>query len=82
MITSQFDIYFHLWSNGTPNWEKEKCIWEDEQEREWSKVLAKSTKRSLKKANNKHVTFAKTLVQSPPKIMAKSPGGVLRSPLG
>ena len=62
VITSQFDIYFHLWSNGTPNWEKEKRLWEEEQEREWSKVLAKVTKRSLKKATSKHVTFAKTLV--------------------
>ena len=30
VITSQFDIYFHLWSNGTPNWEKEKRLWEEE----------------------------------------------------
>jgi hypothetical protein len=49
VITSQFDAYFHLWSNGMPNWEREKHLWEEEQEKEWSIVLSKSTKRSIKK---------------------------------
>ena len=74
VITSQFDIYFHLWSNGTPNWEREKRLWEEEQEREWSTVLYKSTKKSIKKANNKRVSFAKNLVQKPPRQPAQPPG--------
>jgi len=30
VISSQFDVYFHLWNNGMPNWECEKRIWEEE----------------------------------------------------
>jgi len=71
VISSQFDVYFHLWNNGMPNWEREKRIWEKEQEKEWSTVLSKSTKRSIKKANNKRVSFAKTLVQMPPEKPAQ-----------
>ena len=26
VISSQFDVYFHLWNNGMPNWEHEKCL--------------------------------------------------------
>jgi hypothetical protein len=63
VITSQFDVYFHLWSNGMPNWEREKRLWEEEQEKEWSTVLSKSTKNSIRKANNKRVSFPKHLVQ-------------------
>ena len=33
VITSQFYVYFHLWSNGMPNWEREKRLWEEEQEK-------------------------------------------------
>jgi len=67
-ITTQlFDVYFHLWNNGTPHWEKEKCAWEIEQEEEWTRVYSKREKRSLKKQENsqKRVRFAKKLVQSP-----------------
>jgi len=34
VITNMFDIYFHLWNNGTPHWEREKHAWEIEQEKE------------------------------------------------
>jgi hypothetical protein len=34
VISSSFDVYFHLWNNGTPHWEKEKRVWEIEQEKE------------------------------------------------
>ena len=50
VITSQFHVYFHLWNNGMPNWEREKRLWEEEQEKEWSTVLSKNTKRSIKKS--------------------------------
>lgn len=33
VITSTFDIYFHLWNNGVPHWECEKRAWEIEQEK-------------------------------------------------
>ena len=68
MITKSFDIYFHLWSNGTPNWEREKRAWEIEQEKEWTYVQSKRTKKALKKKENvKRVHFAEKIVQSPNK---------------
>jgi hypothetical protein len=66
VIGSVFDVYFHLWSNGAPHWEREKRLWEAEEERKWSKVLTKSQKRAEKKKSNKRVSFAKRLVSSPP----------------
>lgn len=32
VIGSSFDVYFHLWSNGAPHWEREKRLWEIESE--------------------------------------------------
>lgn len=26
-----FDIYFHLWNNGVPHWDREKRLWEEEE---------------------------------------------------
>jgi hypothetical protein len=49
VITSMFDVYFHLWSNGAPHWEREKRLWEIEQEKERTTVLSKSSKREEKK---------------------------------
>lgn len=66
VIGSVFDVYFHLWSNGALHWEREKRLWEAEEERKWSKVLTKSQKRAEKKKSNKRVIFAKRLVSSPP----------------
>jgi len=57
-----------------PNWEREKCLWEEEQEKEWSTVLSKSTKRLIKKVNNKRVSFVKKLVQMTPEKLAQPPG--------
>lgn len=70
VITSMFDVYFHLWNNGTPHWEREKRAWEIEQEKEWTKILSKSSKREAKKMEKtqKHVHFAKKIIQSPPKV--------------
>jgi hypothetical protein len=74
VITSSFDIYFHQWRNSTPHWEKDKCDWEIEQEKEWTKVLSKAAKKEAagKAAPNnvqheKRVHFAENLVQSPPR---------------
>ena len=65
VITNMFDIYFHLWNNGTPHWEREKHAWEIEQEKEWTKVLSRSSKKAAAKASKsqKKVSFAKQLVQ-------------------
>lgn len=70
VTTPMFDLYFHLWNNGTPHWEREKRAWEIEQEKEWTKVLSKSSKREAKKKekDQRHVHFAKNLIQSPPKV--------------
>jgi hypothetical protein len=55
-IGDHFDAYFHLWRDGTANWEKEKRLWDLEQEREWSEVMSRSKKRKAK--SSKKVTFA------------------------
>jgi len=71
VISSSFDVYFHLWNNGTAHWEREKRAWEIEQEKEWTTVLSKSAKRQAKaKAKDqnpvpKKVRFAQPLVQYP-----------------
>lgn len=68
-MTLSFDVYFHLWNNGTPHWEHEKRAWEIEQEKEWTLVLSKSSKKEAKKKENlKRVHFAKPIVQPPPKV--------------
>lgn len=70
VIGSTFDVYFHLWNNGTPHWEREKRAWEIEQEKEWTKVLSKCSKKAAAKASKpqKRVSFAKQLIyHSPPK---------------
>jgi len=33
-IGRSFDVYFHLWKNGVPHWEREKILWEEEEEEE------------------------------------------------
>lgn len=53
VICSTFDCYFHLWNNGTPHWEREKRAWELEQEKEWTEVLSKSSKKRLPRQNLK-----------------------------
>ena len=60
-ISSTFDIYFHLWNNGTPHWEHEKRAWEEEQEKEWTKVVYKRSKKAAAKSAQppKKVRFAK-----------------------
>ena len=30
-IGASFDVYFHLWNNGVPHWEREKILWEEEE---------------------------------------------------
>jgi hypothetical protein len=46
-IGDSFDVYFHLWSNGAPHWEREKRLWEEEEAKQWTKVLSKSQKEWL-----------------------------------
>jgi len=68
-IGSSFDVYFHLWNNGVPRWEREKHLWEIEQEKEWIKYMSKSQKRKERLRNSgfqKKVYFAKKLVQDSP----------------
>jgi hypothetical protein len=37
-IRTSFDVYFHLWSNGAPHWEREKRLWEAEEAKRWKKA--------------------------------------------
>jgi hypothetical protein len=68
-IGDSFDVYFHLWSNGAPHWEREKRLWEEEEAKQWTKVLSKSQKRvasrssSSSKCFRKRVRFAEKIVQ-------------------
>lgn len=39
-----FSIFFHLWSGGGPNWQKDYDLWRSEQEAEWTLVGSKSKK--------------------------------------
>jgi len=68
-IAKNFDVYFYLWHNGTPNWEREKRLWEEEQAHEWTLVRSKQSQcasRSIPK-QNKRVHFAENwIMRSPP----------------
>ena len=68
VIGSCFDIYFHLWSNGAPHWERGKCIWEQEQALEWT-LVQHSPKKRAHATPAKRVRFAPKLVQDPPTRM-------------
>jgi hypothetical protein len=73
-------VYFHLWSNGAPHWEREKRFWEAEEAKQWSKVLSKNQKRlaskstSSSKINGKRVRFAERIVQASPIVKSKPSG--------
>jgi hypothetical protein len=72
VIGKSFDIYFHLWSNGAPHWEREKRLWEEEA-KSWNYVMSKRQKQASKKIWKKKVHFAKNLVQDSPKFKFKPP---------
>lgn len=77
-IGDHFDAYFHLWHDGTPNWEREKRLWELEQEKEWSKVMSKAQKRKAK--SDKRVSFASSPMyyrRKPPLERVKSSNVIL-----
>lgn len=68
-IGSSFDVYFHLWSNGVPHWEREKRLWELDQEKGWTRIVSKRQKRQAKQTSQfsqKKVRYAETLVQGSP----------------
>lgn len=43
-VDNHFDVYFQLCHNGTPHWEREKRLWEEEQEQEWTIILSNRQK--------------------------------------
>jgi len=71
VIGSSFDVYFHLWSNGAPHWEREKRLWEEEEAKKWYDVLRMSQKRAEKaKAKvsvKKSVRFSSKLISDSPR---------------
>jgi hypothetical protein len=79
-IRDSFDVYFHLWSNGAPHWEREKRLWEAEEAKQWTKVLSKNQKRvaskssSSSKISRKRVRFAEKIVQDSPVTKLKPYG--------
>ena len=70
-IAEHFDVYFHLWRDGAPNWEREKRLWEQEQLKEWHFVMSKAEKRKSK--SSKKVTFAPVPMRSPVRSSRRSP---------
>jgi hypothetical protein len=64
VVAKSFDVYFHLWSNGAPHWEREKRLWEEEEAKKWSTVLSKCQKRAAKSqaSSAKKVRFAPQIV--------------------
>lgn len=69
-IGEHFDVYFHLWRDGTPNWERENRLWELEQAKEWTEVLTKRAKRQSK--SSKIVNFAKNPIFIPRSLYTSS----------
>jgi len=69
-IGETFDVYFHLFNNGVPHWEREKRLWEEEEAKKWTLVLSKCQKRNAKSqsanASAKKVRFAPKLVLASP----------------
>ena len=66
IIGSHFDVYFHLWSNGAPHWEREKFLWEQEQLKEWTTVQPRKKKHST--STPQRVWFSQKLVHDSPPI--------------
>lgn len=65
-IGKSYGVYFHLWSNGAPHWEKEKRLWEEEEANRWNHVLSKRQKKALASSRKKKVRFAEKLIQNSP----------------
>lgn len=66
VITSFFDIYFHIWRDGGSDWQKEHLAWQKEEEEQWTLVT-----RKKKKHHAKRVSFA-----SPEHTRSSSPDSV------
>lgn len=66
VIGESFDVYFHLWSNGTPHWEREKHLWEAEEAKKWTAVLTMCQKRDAKA----HASATKRVHFNPQLILA------------
>jgi hypothetical protein len=75
-IGTSFDVYFHLWSNGAPHWEREKRLWEAEEAKRWKKVMSRNQKSLMYKSSRspskhlKRVHFVDKLILDSP--VAKS----------
>jgi hypothetical protein len=69
IISSCFDVYFHLWSKGAPHWERENFLWEQEQLKEWTVVQSRKKKypKPVVSRSARRVRFAPNLVQDSPK---------------
>jgi hypothetical protein len=65
-----FDVYFFLWSNGVPHWEREKLLWEQEQRKEWNYVQSRKRRNTAnpKSQHGHHIRFAPNLVCDSPKV--------------
>ncbi|KAG2538408.1 hypothetical protein PVAP13_9NG430000 [Panicum virgatum] len=74
-IGASFDVYFHLWSNGAPPWEREKLLWEQEQLKEWTFVQSKKQKhaRPMEDKPTRRVRFAPKLVHDSPVKLHQPP---------
>jgi hypothetical protein len=67
-----FKCYFHLWSEGGPNWQREFKLWQAECDKEWtlisptkrvSQMGVKALSKARPKSALKHTTASQKLVQ-------------------
>jgi hypothetical protein len=53
IITSHFDVYFHLWRDGGEDWKQELRKWQEEEDSSWQLVT--------RRKSSKNVSFARSL---------------------
>jgi hypothetical protein len=62
IVSTHYDIYFHLWRDGGECWERELVRWQEEEENNWTKVVS----RKKRGPSAKRVSFSKQIVQDSP----------------
>jgi hypothetical protein len=72
IIMEHFDVYFHLWRDGGADWIREWFKWQEEEAASWKHV----SRRRIKPASGKMVSFASKLAQDSP-VKKSSPSEII-----
>jgi len=70
IVAESFDVYFHLWRDGGPNWTKELKKWQQEEDSQWTLVTSKKKKKK-KKSFVKSVIFNEQIELPSPEIKSR-----------